>query len=600
VAVFLPLTMVGGLAGIMFKQLGWIVSIVVVVSTLTAITLTPMLSAMMLKFKLQHSYKGLGKIFKPVDRFLEKLDNGYSRLLGWTVTNKWKTIISAALIFAVSLLLLLQVPTNFMPDTDNGRLQVQVDLPVNYNLDQTSAFAHKLESRFKELVPETEFISVSSGSDDQGGFAALFGNSGINSLEIGVMLIDKKDRHRSQNTIADVLREEVMKYPEVVKYTVGSGGGGAGMMGGNTVDVKVFGYDFNATAKVAKVIADSMKLIKGARDIKISREEMRVELHVDFDREKLAKFGINTATAATFVRNRINGMTASLYREDGEEYDIVVRYDEQFRASTEDLENIVLMNSSGQTVRLRDVAKVTEDFTPPIIEREDRQRVVTVSAALGAGVALGKVADGTKLVIKKLELPAGVDVAIAGSVEDQQESFSDLFTLLGLIILLVYIVMATQFESFTKPFIIMLSIPFAFTGVFLALWLTGTSLDLIALIGSIMLVGIVVKNGIVIVDFMNLQRERGMNMLDAVMSAGKSRLRPVLMTSLTTILGMLPLAMGTGEGSEIWQPMGIAVVGGLAFSTILTLLVIPAFYALFNEGAIKRERKDNRVEIEEN
>jgi HAE1 family hydrophobic/amphiphilic exporter-1 len=203
-------------------------------------------------------------------------------------------------------------------------------------------------------------------------------------------------------------------------------------------------------------------------------------------------------------------------------------------------------------------------------------------------------------VIKKLELPAGVEVTIAGSVEDQQESFADLFTLLGLIILLVYIVMATQFESFTKPFIIMLSIPFAFTGVFLALWITGTSLDLIALIGSIMLVGIVVKNGIVIVDFMNLQRERGMNMLDAVMSAGKSRLRPVLMTSLTTILGMLPLAMGTGEGSEIWQPMGIAVVGGLTFSTILTLLVIPAIYALFNEGALKRGRKDNRIEIEEN
>ncbi|MDR2839971.1 MAG: efflux RND transporter permease subunit [Paludibacter sp.] len=601
VAVFLPLTMVGGMAGIMFKQLGWIVTIVIVVSAVAAITLTPLLSAKMLKFKLVHTYKGVGIIFKPIDKFLDKLDSAYARLLTWTVGHKAITIVSAALIFLASVLIpvLGLVSTDMMPQTDNGQLTVKVDLPVNYNLEQTTTFAHQLENRIKELVPEIEYISVSSGADDQGGFAALFGNSGVNSLSISIVMVDKKDRERGQAEIADLIRAEIAKYSEPTKYSVTNGNSGGGMMGGNTVDVKVFGYDFNNTMDIAKEISDKMKLIPGARDLSISREDMRMEMHVDFDREKLAQFGINTATAATFVRNRINGMLCSLYREDGEEYDIYVRYDEPFRTSIEDVENIILINSQGATIHLSEVAKITEDFTPPIIEHEDRQRVVTVSASLGKGVALGDVATGTRKILKALTLPAGVDVAIAGSVEDQEESFGDLITLLGLILLLVYIVMAAQFESLSQPLIIMISVLFAFTGVFLALWITGTSLGLIALIGSIMLVGIVVKNGIVMVDFTNLQRERGMGLTDAVITAGKSRLRPVLMTSATTILGMLPLAIGTGEGSELWQSMGIAVVGGLTISTVLTLLVIPTVYAAFNIGEIKRERADNRVAIEE-
>ncbi|MDR3236460.1 MAG: efflux RND transporter permease subunit [Prevotellaceae bacterium] len=597
IAVFLPLTMVGGIAGIMFKQLGWIVTIVIGTSVIAAVTITPMLSAKMLRYKAVHTYKGAGIVFKPIDAFLAKLDRGYAKLLHWTVHHRLLTIASALVIFISSLLLLSRVPTDFFPPSDNGRLEAKIELPVNFNLEQTTTLAHRLERMILDSCPEINYYSVSSGADDEGGFAALFGNSGVNQVSLGFTLSKRTERTRTQFEIADVMRRIIARIPEVEKFSVGSGQNGGMMGGSSTVDVKIFGFDFDNTGKIAEELAVKMRTIPGARDVLISREKMKVELQVDFDRKKLAQVGLTTATAATAVRNRINGLTASLYREDGEEYDIIVRYDESSRMSIADLNNILLYTTTGGAVRLSEVGTVVERFTPPIIEREDRQRVITVSASLAPGAALGQVATGAREKISELTLPAGVDIAIAGSVEDQEESFQDLLTLMLLIVLLVYIVMATQFESLLQPLIIMVSILFAFTGVFLALWMTSTPLSMIALIGAIMLVGIVVKNGIVIVDFTNLQRERGVALNDAVITAGKSRLRPVLMTTLTTVLGMIPLAVGSGEGSEIWKPMGVSIIGGLTFSTILTLLVLPAMYSAFNVGKAKKERKANAIEI---
>jgi HAE1 family hydrophobic/amphiphilic exporter-1 len=595
IAVFLPLTMVGGIAGIMFKQLGWIVTIVITTSVVAAVTITPMLSARMLRFRAEHTYKGIGLVYKPIDAALSWLDRAYARLLGWAVRHKTMVIVSALLIFVASIFLFSQVPTDFMPESDDGRVEMKVEFPVNYNLDETTALAHRIEKVFVDSIPEIKYLSVNSGASDEGGFAALMGNSGMNQVAFSLTLTKATERQRSKQEVSDVMRRILDRVPEIEKYGA-SGGMGNMMGGGSTVEVKIFGYNFEQTNAVANELLAKMKTIPGARDVASSREKMKVEMVVDFDREKLAKFGSNTATAATYVRNRINGLTASLYREDGDEYDIIVRYDESFRTSVADVQNILLYNSAGQAIRLNEVATVVERFTPPIIEREDRQRVVTVSAALAPGAALGEVAAEAKEKIAELTVPAGVAIAMSGSVEDQQESFMDLLTLMALIILLVYIVMAAQFESLGLPLIIMVSILFAFTGVFLALWITNTSLSMIALIGAIMLVGIVVKNGIVIVDFTNLQRERGVGLKDSVISAGKSRLRPVLMTTLTTVLGMIPLAVGSGEGSEMWKPMGVAIIGGLSFSTVLTLLVVPTMYAAFNFGRGKKVRKANRVE----
>lgn len=342
---------------------------------------------------------------------------------------------------------------------------------------------------------------------------------------------------------------------------------------------------------VANDLKVKMAALSGTRDVQLSRDDLRPEYNVVFDRDRLSYYGLSSATASQFVRNRINGYECSKYREDGDEYDIVVRYAEPFRTSIKDIEDIMLYSPTGRPVRLGEVASVSEEFATPEIERENRQRIISVEAALGAGVALGDVLVEVQQLIDSYETPMGISLDIGGTVEDQGDAFSDIGMLLILIVILVYIVMATQFESLMYPFIIMFTIPFAFTGVFVALWATQTPLSIIALIGAIMLVGIVTKNGIVMVDYMNLLVERGTELKDAVIAGGKSRLRPVLMTSLTTVLGMVPMAMGIGNGSETWQPMGIAVAGGLTFSTFLTLFIVPALYAML-EG--RKERKAKR------
>lgn len=585
IAVFFPLTMVSGIAGIMFKQLGWIVTIVIIISMLAAITLTPMLSAQMLK-----TQNNDNKLVKMLERFLDKLDSGYASILTWSVRHRTFLIICCVLIFVSSLMLISRVPSEFFPSTDNGQISAVVELKQGTGLETTSQLARVIEKKVKQQYPEVQVLSTSAGAADGSNIFAAFGKSGTHVINFTMRLSKTAERDRDIFLISDLFRKNLDSIPEIVTYSVTPGGSGGGMGGPSTVDIEIFGYDFDVTGAYAAQIAEKMKLVKGTRDVKISREEMKQEYRVNFDRDKLAFYGINIATAANFVRNRINGLTASKYRESGNEYDIVVRYDEKFRTTIADIENILIYNPQGKTIRVKDVGRVEERYSPPTIERENRQRVIKISSTM-FGAALGEIVVEARKIIDTSEIPAGVTVNIGGTAEDQQESFADLGTLLLLIIVLVYIVMATQFESMLMPFIIMLSLPFAFTGVFLILFLTNTPLSLIALIGAIMLVGIVVKNGIVMVDFTNLLRERGLSINQSVIAAGKSRLRPVLMTTLATILGMLPLAIGSGEGSAMWKPMGIAIIGGLTFSTVLTLIVIPIVYTLFGARGMKRERK---------
>ena len=595
VAVFMPLTMIPGMAGILFRELGWIVTIVVCVSTCAAITLTPMLSAYMLKLDGgEHTYKGVGIIYKPIDLFLKWLDNLYEKMLRFVV--KWRKTATflLMLLFGLSLLLVSKVPTEFFPPSDNSRISMTVKLPQNTHVDETARIARQIDDIIAEKYPYINMVSASAGENSSSNAFAAMQTTGSHLINYNLRMPKRKDVERPTIfEISDGLRKDLASIPEITEFQVIPGGQQGGGMGGgaSTVDIKVFGHDMETAMNTAKDLQARLSKLGTMRDVQLSREDLQPEFNVRFDRQKLAYYGLNSATVAQFIRNRIYGYECTKYREDGDEYNIVVRYAENFRESIEDVENIVLYTAMGQPIKLKEVATISEEYSSPTIERENRQRIVTVKGSVGAGVALGDAVVEVNSVLADYEVPTGITLELGGSIEDQGEAFSDIGLLLVLIVVLVYIVMATQFESLLYPFIIMFTIPFAMSGVFIALWLTGTPLSIIALIGAIMLVGIVTKNGIVMVDYMNLLVERGSSISDAVINGGKSRLRPVLMTSLTTVLGMLPMALGIGEGSETWQPMGVSVVGGLFMSTLITLFIVPSLYAMLEGSKERRARR---------
>ena len=602
VAVFMPLTMVPGMAGILFKELGWIVTIVVCVSTAAAITLTPMLSAYMLKLSGgEHSYKGIGIIYKPIDMALRWIDRVYEAMLRFVVRWKKTTILVLMGVFAVSLLLVKQVPTEFFPPVDNARISMTIKLQQNTHVSETARVARQIDDIIAEKFPYINMVSTSAGENSSNNAFAAMQTTGSHIINYNIRMPRITEMQRPTIfEISDVLREELELIPEVLEYSVIPGGQQGGMMGGaSTVDVKVFGHDMNEAMAVAKDLQARLSDLSTLRDVQLSREDLAPEFNVRWNEEKLSQYGMTKAQMAQIVRNRIYGYECTKYREDGDEYNIVVRYNKENRTSIEDVENITFYTPTGAKLRVKDVGVIEDELASPQIERENRQRIVTVKGSVGAGIALGDAVAEVNALLDEYEVPAGINLDLGGSIEDQGDAFSDMALLLALIVILVYIVMATQFESLVYPFIIMFTLPFAMSGVFIALWMSSTPLSLIALIGAIMLVGIVTKNGIVMVDYMNLLVERGANVAEAVIQGGKSRLRPVLMTSLTTILGMVPMAMGIGEGSETWQPMGIAVVGGLVMSTILTLFIIPALYAMLQGRKERKALRKARIEAEE-
>ena len=591
IAVFFPLTLVTGMTGVMFRQLGWMVTIMMIISTLCALSLTPMLCSQWLRHTLNQNFFSR-KIYAPIEKGLDKFDDAYAWLLKKVVANRTITIILCIGTFVGSIFLMKHVGTEFFPTQDNGRIGVNLETPIGTRVEITQEALQRLDSLWRAKYPEIIVSSYTVGPASSDNTYASLSDNGSHIASMNIRLSDPGDRKRGIKDIADGMREDIRTgFPEFNKAQVNVGGGrGMGMGGQSTVDFEVYGYDFAETDSVARDLQQILEGIEGTADITISRSDYQPEYQVDFDREKLALYGLNLQTAAYYLRNRINGATASRFREDGEEYDIKVMYDKEHRTSLEDIENILIYTPTGAAVRVKELGKVVERFTPPTIERKDRERIITVSAVVD-GVPMSQVVTQAEILIDELHLPPGVTIELSGSYEDQQDSFSDLMLLGVLIIILVYIVMAAQFESFTYPAIIMTSLMFAFSGVFIILWISGHTLNVMSMIGAIMLIGIVVKNGIVLIDYISLNRERGLSVRNAVILGGKSRLRPVIMTTLTTILGMVPMAVGSGQGAEMWRPMGTAVIGGLTFSTILTLLFVPVLYCVFAGTGIKNTRR---------
>ena len=607
VAVFLPLTMLGGQAGILFKEMGWIVSICITVSATVAIALTPMLSSLLLKSK-KEIINEKGEVEEisananwyenTVMKWLAALDKWYANLLRWCLGHKLVTslIALAVVIIGFSPVFMGKIGFNFMAQQDNGRISLKIELQRGTRVEESMRVARQIEADLKSLAPEIKLIASTTGSSDDAGFSALMNQSSNNIITMTVTFPERSQRQRTVFEIAEVFRQYLGNRADVVFSNVSTNVGFGGS-GNNNVSVEIYGYDFEATNKVAEEIKNKMKDVKGARNITVSRDEDRAELQINFDKEKLALSGLSAAQVATAVRNRVNGYQAGYLKEDGDEYKIVVRLKEEFRNSITDIEEMTLQTPTGSLIKVKELAKVSEFWAPPTIDHKRRQRIVSVSVT-PAGTSLLELANAAREIARSIDLPQGVVINVGGTYEDQMEMSRDMGSLMLLIILLVYIVMASQFESFSKPFLILLgSIPFAFSGAFLALFVTGQELEMVGMLGMILLVGIVVKNGIVLVDYINLMRDRGYELNEAIALSGESRLRPVLMTAITAILGMVPMALSTAEGSEIWIPLGIVVIGGLLFATVVTLVIVPVLYALMSRHGERDKKAKQRKEF---
>ena len=595
VAVFFPLTLVNGMAGVLFKQLGWIMCVVIAMSLIISITLTPMLCSKMLR--LQRKQTKLHEIiYTPIQKVLDALDNWYTKRINWCTRHRKTIVCACLLIFGASLFTGRFIKTEFFPSAEGNRISATLTLPMNTSAERAKEIASDLSEMWnRKYGNDIVIVNYSVGAADEDNAYAAMRTNGNNIISFTLTLKRLAERSQSLAVLMDKIRADIALVPEVEKSVVNTGS--MGMGSSSSAKFEVYGYDFNESDKVAKEFLEKIKLSSSVGEAYMSRDQYLPKYQVDFDREKLSMNGLSMSTAGSFLRNRIYGAIATYFREDGEEYKVMVKYAPEFRQDMSDIENILLYGSGNSAIRVKDVAQVNEYFAPPTIERKDRQRVNTITCMPSSDAVLSDIVEAGQQILSEMNIPLGVSVIVAGDYEEQQKSFKDMGMLALIILMLVFIVMAAQFESLTMPFIIMFSIPFALSGVMVGLALTNTTLNLMSALGAVMLIGIVVKNGIVLIDYTRLCRERGLSAIQSAIKAARSRLRPVLMTSLTTILGMVPMAMSKGEGAEMWVPLGVAAIGGMIFSTLVTLVIVPSLYCITQGISIKKERRKHAKQI---
>ncbi|MBU2026493.1 MAG: efflux RND transporter permease subunit, partial [Proteobacteria bacterium] len=577
VVVFVPLLLVKGIAGIIFGQLAFVMLITILTSLFVSLTLTPMAASRLLR---SGGEKRFNRMFIWSEQVLNGLDAMYARVLEWGVTHRKVVLSAIAGIFCGSLILIPLVGTEFMPEMDSGEVEIVLEMPEGTRAEVTAVATEEMLKAVNGL-PETQASYGLAGQTKKGFLSAVGFEEGTNIGRIGGRLIAKEKRHRSAKELASELREQVMKLPGVERYSASAVSGIQKVMlgGGRPISIEVLGHDLETTDEVAEKIRCIVEATPGAVDVSVSRKKPRPEVQIRLDRDRAATLGLNVALLADALRTNYYGFKDTKFREAGDDFDIELRLKKEQRESIREIGETPLTTLTGRIVQLRNVASIQETFGPVEIDRKNRQRVTKVLAGV-QGRVLGDVAGDIRTQMASLQVPAGVSIEWGGEVKEQEKAFRDLLLLLILGVALVYMVMAAQFEDFVDPFIIMFSVPFAFVGVIWAFVFTATPLNLMSFIGVIMLVGIVVRNAIVLVDYTKQLRGRGMGLNEAVVTGGRTRLRPVLMVSLAMIFGMVPLALSRGEGSEIWNALGITVIGGLMVSGFVTLILVPLLYSL--------------------
>jgi len=579
VVVFLPMIFMSGLVGIMFKQLAVLTTVTLMASLFTALTLTPMLASKLLKVPEKGIVRRHHRFYNACEGILQKIGNIYSTALNFSLNHRKLVLGAFIAVFFVTMALSFTLGTDYIPSIDAGDLNAIIELDVGVNAKETARVAAKVEQIFLEEVPELRSMYSVSGQTDKGLLTSVGFKEGINISTIGAKLVLPEDRKRSASQIAKIIRQRIGQIPEVEKINVISGSILLDALLGNTkpIEVKITGNNLDDIDLTAAKVEQKLRGLPFLVNLGSSVDAGKPEIRVMVDKDKANALGINPAIIGMTLRQSIFGADASEYRDRGDSYDIFVRYAPEFRNNIDTLKNISINTLTGQSVALGSIATIEEGRGIAEIKHESQQRVVYITSDI-YHISLNKAVKTVKKTIQNIDTPSGTYVEIGGQITDQKETFKDLTVLFMLGMILVYMTMASLFGSYRDPFIIIFAVPMALIGVVWALLSGNVTLSIVSFFGIVMLLGIVVNNGIVLVDYTNLLRARGQKLRESLINAGKSRLRPVLMTSFTTIFGMIPMALSSGLGSEIWRPLGITVIGGLLVSTLITLILIPIFY----------------------
>ncbi|MFP4605583.1 MAG: efflux RND transporter permease subunit [Bacteroidales bacterium] len=593
--VFIPMIFVGGVVGLLFKQLAILTSVTMIASLITSLSLTPAAASKLLrgirekdrKFSKSKFYHWSERIFKRIEKF-------YKGTLQWALRHKVFTLVTALLVFVITMFFGKRLGTDYIPEFDAGDIAIVIETEVGSTAKETDKAAQKVMKIIREEVPELEpgTLSSISGQTEDGILSSVGFDEGKNVSTIMAHLVLPSERERSAKEIGEALREKIEDIPEIESFHITAGSIVSEAITGNVkpIEVEITGNEYDELNQTARELFNRINDKEGFTDQATTIDEGKIEVQIIIDRDKATALALNTAMIGKQVRNSIYGAEAGELTQGGNEYEINMRYEPQFRDKIEALEDLKVTNLKGEQVALSSFAEIQEEIGAQQINRSEQQRIVKVTSNLD-DISLGRGVNIVQNEIQQMNIPEGVNVNVAGQFTEQEESFEDLYLILVIGILLVYMVMAAQFESFKDPFIIMFAIPFTFVGIIWAFFATGLTLSVTTFIGVIMLMGIVVNNGIVLVDYIKLQRKRGLSLYDAVLEGGRSRMRPVLMTSFTTMLGMLPMALSQGMGKEMYSPLGVTIIGGLLVSMVVTLIIVPTIYTVFHMKETRKSEK---------
>ena len=591
--IFFPLLFVRGLTKIMFEPFAVVAAVVLTASLFSALTITPMLASKLLP---QRLYAGQRRhpLYRLTEAAFEHLASAYSGLLGWSLRHRLLVVFAAVLLLAGSLSLVPAIGWEFMPKEDRALVRGTLRLPVGTRVETTHEAMGAVVDIVLQEIPHKDLRAAFARCGASSSSAGFQSSQGAHIIEFGAKVVEAGERDWSVFDMADRLRKRMESIAGIYSFeeiTMSLQDAMSGLIAGGEqpLSVNIMGDSVEDTNRLAARIRTAIEQVPGAVDISISRDEGAPELWVNVDRDKASSMGLNVSDVVDAVRSSVYGRTASKFRVEGDEYDIFVRLREEDRSAAEDLGKLPVRLPSGEMIRVENIADVSYEQGPIEIERKDQTRIVRVEGDV-TGRSLGAVIADVKGIIGGMDIPPGVDVVMGGQSEDIGESFMWLSIALVVGMMLVYMVMASQFESLLHPFVVMFSLPFAFVGVVLGLYLRGHNLNIVVFLGMLMLIGIVVNNAIVLVDYINLLRARGRDMADAIREAGRTRLRPVLMTAVTTILALAQMAFRTGQGAEVWNPLGMTILGGLLVSTLVTLVIVPVMYSLFETRTFKASK----------